>query len=226
LRFERRIAVTAPFEGLRVVDLSDRLAGAFAARLFGDLGADVILAERGKGYPLRHEPPFLDDRPGTERSHLHAYITWNKRSVAVDDPRDLADLVASADEVVTDADPIAGAWFAGALASLPAGAVHVSITPHGSAWLLPALAAACLRSSGRSWRVTRPPHSDRFFGLSFALADGPSTCWLQHWGRGQRALESYEPRRAPPAVGRTQGDPATLWFRVHCAPQAGPMAPP
>ncbi len=54
-------AVTRPFEQLRVVDLSDRLSGAFAARLFADFGADVVLAEPPTGHPLRHEPPFLFD---------------------------------------------------------------------------------------------------------------------------------------------------------------------
>ena len=75
---------TAPFEGLRVVDLSDRVSGAFAARLFGDFGADVVLAEPAAGHALRHEPPFLDDRPGPERGALHAYLNWNKRSLVVE----------------------------------------------------------------------------------------------------------------------------------------------
>ena len=52
------------FDGVRVVDLSDRLSGAFAARLFGDFGAEVILVEPPEGHPLRAEPPFLDDSPG------------------------------------------------------------------------------------------------------------------------------------------------------------------
>ena len=41
----------APHEGLRVLDLSDRQSGAFAARLFGDFGAEVILVERPEGHP-------------------------------------------------------------------------------------------------------------------------------------------------------------------------------
>ena len=56
--------MSAAFEGLNVLDLSDRLSGAFAARLFGDFGAEVTLAEPPDGHPLRHEPPFLDDEPG------------------------------------------------------------------------------------------------------------------------------------------------------------------
>lgn len=41
-----------------MVDLSDRLTGAFTARLFADFGADVMLAKPLAGHPLRHEPPF------------------------------------------------------------------------------------------------------------------------------------------------------------------------
>ena len=48
--------MSAPFLGLRVVDLSDRFSGAFAARLFGDFGAEVILAEPPDGHVLRREP--------------------------------------------------------------------------------------------------------------------------------------------------------------------------
>ncbi len=51
------------FDGARVVDLSDRLSGAFAARLFGDFSAEVIMVEPPEGHLLRAEPPFLDDSP-------------------------------------------------------------------------------------------------------------------------------------------------------------------
>lgn len=122
--------MVAPFDGLRVVDLSTRLSGAFAARLFGDFGADVLLAEPPQGHPLRHEPPFLDDRPGTEHSVVHAYFNWNKRSVVVDSEMELANAAQGADVVVTTAvapDPATAA----VLAALPADAVHLSVTAHG-----------------------------------------------------------------------------------------------
>ncbi|MED5556047.1 MAG: CoA transferase, partial [Pseudomonadota bacterium] len=48
--------MTKAFQGIRVIDLSDRHAGAYAARMFGDFGADVILIEDARGHPLRHEP--------------------------------------------------------------------------------------------------------------------------------------------------------------------------
>ena len=122
--------MTRSYEGIRVVDLSDRLSGAFAARLFGDYGADVVLAEPPEGHPLRHEPPFLDDQPGLERSALHAYANWNKRSVVVEDNAQLAALVAGADVVVTTGWPLPNALEA-PLAGLRSDAVHLSLTPHG-----------------------------------------------------------------------------------------------
>ena len=122
--------MVAPFDGLRVVDLSTRLSGAFAARLFGDFGADVLLAEPPQGHALRHEPPFLEDRPGSERSVVHAYFNWNKHSVVVDSEAELANALHDADVVVTTStapDPA----LAATLAALPADAVLLCVTPHG-----------------------------------------------------------------------------------------------
>ncbi|MCY3883378.1 MAG: CoA transferase [Gammaproteobacteria bacterium] len=113
------------FEDIRVLDLSNRLSGAWAARLFGDFGAEVILVEDEDGHPLRNEPPFVGDEPGVENSLLHAYVNWNKRSVLKVDS-DLRELIASADVVVTTSIELPAE-----LESLPSGAIHLSITPHG-----------------------------------------------------------------------------------------------
>ena len=117
------------FEGVRVIDLSTRLSGAWAARLFGDFGADVVLAEPSEGHPLRAEPPFAaeagaaaDANASAECSLLHAYVNWNKRSVVAQSEAELAALCAGADVVVTN-----GAFNG----DLPANAVHLAITPHG-----------------------------------------------------------------------------------------------
>lgn len=118
--------MSAPFAGLRVVDLSTRFSGAFAARLFGDFGADVALAEPPEGHPLRLEPPFLDDRPGPDRGVVHAYVNWNKRAVRITSDAEIDDLFAHADVVVTTALEMAD--FS---RRLPPNAVHLSVTPHG-----------------------------------------------------------------------------------------------
>lgn len=114
------------FAGLRVVDLSDRLSGAYAARLFADYGADVMLVESPGGHPLRAEPPFLDDQSGAERSALHAYANWNKRSLCAANDAEVADAVRWADLVITSQAPAAID-----LGALRGDAVHLSVTPHG-----------------------------------------------------------------------------------------------
>ncbi len=139
-----------PFDDLLVLDLSDRLSGAFAARLFGDFGADVVLAEPPGGHPLRAEPPFLDDEAGAERGVLHAYVNWNKRSVVVDGPGAYDDLVAAADVVVTTADPLDAAAYHAALARLRPDAVHLSVTPHGLAGPLAGRPGNTLTASART----------------------------------------------------------------------------
>ena len=53
--------------GLRVVDLSTGIAGAYCARLFATTGADVVVAEPADGSPLRRAGPLVDvprRRPG------------------------------------------------------------------------------------------------------------------------------------------------------------------
>ena len=123
--------MTRPFEGIRVVDLSDRLSGAFAARLFGDFGAEVVLAEPPDGHPLRKEPPFLDDQPGPDRGVLHGYANWNKHSVEIQDAEDIGRLMESADVLITTAPINEEAPWYSCLTRLRGNAVHVSITPHG-----------------------------------------------------------------------------------------------
>lgn len=113
--------MTGPLSGLMVVDISDRLSGAFAARLFADHGAEVVLAESPTGHPLRREPPFLGDRVGADSSLVHAYANWGKSSVVVSTPDELADLVFGADVVVSNGSRIV---------ANPT-SVHLSITSHG-----------------------------------------------------------------------------------------------
>ncbi len=86
-------------EGVRVVELTEALAGPYCAMLLGDLGADVVKVERpGCGDQSRTwGPPFL----GAESAYFLA-ANRNKRSITLDydDARDLDALhrlIASAD---------------------------------------------------------------------------------------------------------------------------------
>lgn len=103
-RPQRRLSVilTAVYtilEGIRVVELTEALAGPYCAMLLGDLGADVIKVERpGTGDQSRSwGPPFV----GGESAYFLA-ANRNKRSITLnyDDARGaeaLQKLLASAD---------------------------------------------------------------------------------------------------------------------------------
>jgi crotonobetainyl-CoA:carnitine CoA-transferase CaiB-like acyl-CoA transferase len=123
------VDLTPAYEGLVVIDLSRRMPGAFTARLFADHGANVFMLEPPGGHPLRHEAPYLNDDPGDERSALHAYVNWNKRSVVIDDPSASEPWIASADVIITTDGPTPLAQWP--LSSMRPDAVHLSVTPFG-----------------------------------------------------------------------------------------------
>ena len=135
-------------DGVRVLDLSGRLAGAYASRLLGDFGAEVWLGEPPEGHALRREPPFLDASPGG--SLLHEYANLNKQSIALDAPREAGRLAAAADVLVTTAVPPWPAVVEAAARALPADAVHLSLTPHGLDGPLATVPGNDLTASARS----------------------------------------------------------------------------
>lgn len=75
-----RRAAPAPLRGVRVVDLSQNLAGPYATQILGDLGADVVKVEPPSGDPARRwGPPFVRGE-----SPLYLCANRNKRSVVLD----------------------------------------------------------------------------------------------------------------------------------------------
>jgi crotonobetainyl-CoA:carnitine CoA-transferase CaiB-like acyl-CoA transferase len=94
----------APLTGIKVVDMTEALAGPYCAMLLGDLGADVIKVERpGDGDQARGwGPPFLEG----ESAYFLA-INRNKRSIELDaknaaDLRVLHTLIGRADVFLTN----------------------------------------------------------------------------------------------------------------------------
>jgi len=69
--------------GLRVLEIADE-SGAYCGKLLADLGADVVKVEPPGGDPSRTFPPFVDDRPGENRSFFFQYMNTNKRSLVLD----------------------------------------------------------------------------------------------------------------------------------------------
>jgi crotonobetainyl-CoA:carnitine CoA-transferase CaiB-like acyl-CoA transferase len=119
-----------PLRDLRVVEISDRIAGAYCGKLFVDAGADVVKVEPAAGDPLRRftatgaKPAEGCDSP------LFSYLSAGKRSVTVLS----ADLMAAADIVIVTGSRSAatahGVNPAGLLESRP-GCIVVTISDFG-----------------------------------------------------------------------------------------------
>ncbi len=66
--------------GLRVIDLSQGIAGPYCARLLADLGAEVIKVEPPDGDFTRRLGPFPGDVPDPEKSGLSSTSTATSKA--------------------------------------------------------------------------------------------------------------------------------------------------
>ena len=125
--------------GVRVLDLSQDVAGSFCGRLLADYGAEVTKVEPPAGAALRRQGPFHGDDPHFEKSLLFFVLNVNKLGITLNleasgGPELLKKLAAGADVVVESYKP-------GYLESLGVGydalreinekLVFTSITPFG-----------------------------------------------------------------------------------------------
>ncbi|MDA1003322.1 MAG: CoA transferase [Chloroflexi bacterium] len=123
---------------LLVVDLSQGVAGPYAARILSDFGADVWKIEPPGGDQSRHVGPFA---PGGDlsTSGLFEYLNWNKRSAVIDldtaaDRAVLKRLLLAADVCIESETPGRLAALGldyDTLAGENPGLVMVSVTPFG-----------------------------------------------------------------------------------------------
>ena len=70
---------SAPLTGIKVVDMTEALAGPYCAMLLADFGADVVKVEPPEGDAMRQWPPVH-----AGYSENFASINRGKRSVALD----------------------------------------------------------------------------------------------------------------------------------------------
>ncbi|MDP9235896.1 MAG: CoA transferase [Chloroflexota bacterium] len=75
---------TGPLVDLRIVDLTQALAGPYCTMLLADLGADVIKVEPRRGDMTRGMPPWTGDRESAPYGGYFASINRNKRSIVLD----------------------------------------------------------------------------------------------------------------------------------------------
>ena len=76
--------VAGALEGLRIIDLTQMLAGPFCTMLLADLGADVIKVEPLDGDAVRRSGPFTPDDELKAYGGFFQSVNRNKRSIAVD----------------------------------------------------------------------------------------------------------------------------------------------
>jgi crotonobetainyl-CoA:carnitine CoA-transferase CaiB-like acyl-CoA transferase len=124
--------------GTRIVEIAnERLA--YAGKMMGDMGAEVILVEGPAGDPSRGHPPFLEDDPSEQESLYWWHYNTSKRAVVLDLERPAAreafkKLIETADMLIESEAP-------GRLASLgldydelskvKPDLIHISMTPFG-----------------------------------------------------------------------------------------------
>ncbi len=100
-------SIHGPLAGVTVVELGDGTAGPYTAKLFGDLGADVIKVEGPEGDVSRRRGPFPDGRADPEASGLFMYLNSNKLGAMLDlDSKpglaDMHELLGRADIFITN----------------------------------------------------------------------------------------------------------------------------
>lgn len=94
--------------GIRVLEVGEGAALAYAGKLFADFGAEVIKIESAEGDPWRQMPPLIQPEvTGRTESALFAWMNTNKRSVIADalnpDDRTWLGKLARSCDVVLDA---------------------------------------------------------------------------------------------------------------------------
>src|SRR5437667_12282106 len=71
--------LSMPLTGIRILDLTRLLPGAYCTLLLADMGADVIKVEEpGSGHHMRSTPPVVDGQ-----SALFDAINRNKRTITL-----------------------------------------------------------------------------------------------------------------------------------------------
>ena len=80
--------VTAPLDGLRVVEIAEEISGPYCGKLLVDLGADVTKIEAPEGDLLRQWGPFPGGEADPDRSGLFEYLNAGKRGAVLDLTRD------------------------------------------------------------------------------------------------------------------------------------------
>ncbi len=126
-------------DGVKVLDLSQDIAGSFCARWLADYGAEVLKLEPPGGAALRRMGPFFQNDPHPEKSLFFLVLNLNKKGATIN----LETVTGQAlfKELIEHVDVVVESYQPGYLASLGLayddleqinpGLVMTSITPFG-----------------------------------------------------------------------------------------------
>ena len=125
---------------IRILDLSEDIAGPFCTKLLAGLGAEVVKVERpGTGDVARIAPPFLGHPSSLEASGLFLYLNTGKKSITLDienvEGASLLRRLAEGCDVLVESHPPGRMESLGlgfdALSGENPGLIYTSITPFG-----------------------------------------------------------------------------------------------
>jgi len=154
--------------GVRVLELANE-SNAFAGKLLGDMGADVILIEPVSGEPSRAYPPFVDEQPGDNQSLYFMHYNTSKRSMILDletqgGQTTFKQLIKSTD-VLLESEPVNRLGKLSLdykdLVKIQPTLIHAAITPYGRDQAqsdLPVTDLTLMASSGPPWSCGYDDH--------------------------------------------------------------------
>ena len=125
---------------IKVLDLSQEVAGPFCAKFLAGLGAEVIKVEPPfTGDSSRQSEPIMRGESGLERSALFAYLNTSKKSITLD--LETPGQAESVRRLAQESDILVESFAPGyleslglgynSLAEINPGLIYVSVTPFG-----------------------------------------------------------------------------------------------
>ena len=176
------VAALSPLSGLRVIDLSTWIGGAYCTKLLADGGAEIIKVESPEGDPLRRWSASGAEIPPDDDGALFNFLAASKRSAVVDVEKD--DDIAALHQLLASADAVV--WSLGSRV----------------AELAPLAPAEILARHGHLIVASITP-----FGLEGPWSDNAATEFtLQAWSGAVVGLARGLPDRAPVHVGGQVGE--------------------
>ena len=141
--------------GVKVLDLSEDIAGSFCARLLADYGAETLKLEPPGGAALRRLGPFFQEDPHPEKSLLFLALNLNKRGATLNPATAAGREILQ--QLLPQVDVVVESWRPGYLASLGLGYADLqainpaltltSITPFGRPAPMPNIGARKLSAT-------------------------------------------------------------------------------